>query len=133
MYWYLEVWRKFADFSGRARRKEYWMFLLFNVIVGIILNSIDLVGGLYIAGAFGILNTIYVLASLIPVLAVSVRRLHDTGRSGWWLLISLIPFLGTVVILYFFLLEGDPASNRFGPNPKAGSRSTPPADHRVPA
>jgi uncharacterized membrane protein YhaH (DUF805 family) len=98
---------------------EYWYFVLFNIIVSIVLGAIDgLLGtrGSY-AGA-GLLSGIYGLAILIPSLAVTVRRLHDIDRSGWWILIALVPLIGTIVLLVFALLEGTPGTNRYGLNPK---------------
>jgi uncharacterized membrane protein YhaH (DUF805 family) len=112
MSWYLEVWRKFAVFEGRARRMEYWMFALVGSVVGFILALIDNELG----GKF--LSTLYDLAVFIPSLAVSVRRLHDTNRSGWWLLIGLVPLVGAIVLLVFFLSDSDPGENQYGPNPK---------------
>src|ERR671913_135219 len=120
--WYLEALKKYAVFSGRSRRREYWYFVLFNIIVGIVLGWIDaLLGtrGSY-AGA-GLLSGIYSLAVLIPTLAVSVRRLHDIDRSGWWILIGLVPLIGVIVLLVFALLDGTPGDNRYGPNPKGAT------------
>ena len=106
-------------FSGRSRRKEYWYFVLFNIIVSIVLAGIDaLLGTFSSASNIGLLSGIYSLAVLIPTLAVSVRRLHDIDRSGWWILIGLVPLIGAIVLLVFALLEGTPGSNRYGPNPK---------------
>ena len=107
MSWYLEALKKYAVFSGRSRRKEYWYFVLFNIIVSIVLGWIDaLLGtrGSY-AGA-GLLSGIYGLAVLIPTLAVTVRRLHDIDRTGWWILIGLVPLIGAIVLLVFALLTG---------------------------
>ncbi len=112
MNWYLEVLKKYAVFDGRARRTEYWMFTLFNVIIAIVLNVIDSVIGSPIFGG------LYSLAVLIPGIAVSVRRLHDTDRSGWWLLISFIPCIGAIVLLVFMVQDSTPGDNQFGPNPK---------------
>ncbi|MER7518447.1 DUF805 domain-containing protein [Streptomyces sp. NPDC126499] len=112
MNWYLEAFKKYAVFSGRARRKEFWMFQLFNIIVSIVLSIIDQALGIQL------LSLIYVLAVLIPSLALSVRRLHDTGRSGWWILIGLIPLVGFIILLVFYCSEGDQAQNAHGPNPK---------------
>ena len=112
MSWYLEALKKYAVFSGRSRRMEYWYFVLFNIIVSIVLGAIDgLLGtrGSY-AGA-GLLSGIYGLAILIPSLAVTVRRLHDIDRSGWWILIALVPLIGTIVLLVFALLDGTPGTN----------------------
>ena len=122
MNWYFEVLKKYAVFSGRARRKEYWFFVLFNIIVSIILAVIDgVTGTLDPESGMGLLGLIYTLAILIPALAVSVRRLHDTGRSGWWLLILLIPLIGTIVILIFMVQDSKPEENQYGPNPKTTS------------
>jgi uncharacterized membrane protein YhaH (DUF805 family) len=119
MNWYLEVLKKYAVFSGRARRMEYWYFFLFSLIISIVLAVVDGVTGSYSAAAgVGLLGGIYALAVLIPGLAVSIRRLHDTGRSGWWLLIALIPVIGAIVLLVFMVLEGRPGTNQYGSNPK---------------
>jgi uncharacterized membrane protein YhaH (DUF805 family) len=119
MNWYLAALKKYAQFSGRARRKEYWMFLLFNVIISIILAVIDNATGSFSeAAGIGILGAIYDLAILIPSIAVSIRRLHDTDRSGWWLLIGLIPVIGAIVLIVFLVQDSKPGPNRFGPNPK---------------
>lgn len=113
MNWYLEVLKKYTVFQGRAHRTEYWMFVLFNFIFGMVLGIID-----GIIGTGGILYSIYALAVLLPTLAVSVRRLHDIGKSGWWLLIGLVPVIGVVVLLIFALLDSQPGSNTYGPSPK---------------
>jgi len=115
--WYLAVLRKYADFSGRARRKEYWMFALVNFIIGIVLGLIS--GMLSNAlAATNLLSLLYALLVLIPSLAVGVRRLHDTGRSGWWLLIAVIPLIGAIVLLIFTVQDSEPGHNVYGPNPK---------------
>jgi uncharacterized membrane protein YhaH (DUF805 family) len=120
--WYLEALRKYAVFSGRARRMEFWYFVLFNLIVAIVLSLIDrLIGTFYAGSNIGLLSGIYSLAVLIPTLAVTVRRLHDIDRSGWWIFISLIPLIGSIVLLVFELLPGTPGSNRFGPDPKTAT------------
>ena len=111
--WYLTVLKNYAGFSGRARRTEYWMFILFNIIISVVLSVI---GSVVDQG--NILGAIYALAVLIPSLAVAVRRLHDTGRSGWWLLIGLIPLIGAIVLIVFMASEGKPGDNEYGPNPK---------------
>lgn len=119
MNWYLEVLKKYAVFSGRARRKEYWFFVLFNIIISIVLAVIDGVTGSFSAEAgMGLLGGIYTLAVLIPGLAVSVRRLHDTERSGWWLLIALVPLIGAIVLLVFMVQDSKPGQNQYGANPK---------------
>jgi uncharacterized membrane protein YhaH (DUF805 family) len=112
MNWYIEVLKKYAVFSGRARRKEYWYFVLFNLIIYIILSIID-----YAINS-AILSTIYSLGVLIPSIAVAVRRLHDTNRTGWWLLIGLIPIIGWIVLIIFMVLDSQKGENQYGPNPK---------------
>jgi len=119
MNWYLEVLKKYAVFSGRARRREYWYFVLFNIIISIVLAVIDMMTGSFSAeSGMGLLGGIYTLAILIPSVAVSVRRLHDTSRSGWWLLIALIPLIGAIVLLVFMVQDGKPGANQYGTNPK---------------
>ena len=113
MNWYLGCWKKYAEFSGRARRKEFWMFVLFNFLVSIAVGIVD-----GILGTNGALGGLYSLAVLIPSLAVAARRLHDTDRSGWWQLIALIPLIGFIVLLVFLCSDSKPGENRFGANPK---------------
>ena len=112
MNYYTDVLKKYAVFSGRARRKEYWMFFLFNIIVSLIFFFL----GILIR--FSYLEPLYVLAVLIPSIAVAVRRLHDTGRSGWWILIGFIPFVGAIILLVFMVLDSQSEANQYGPNPK---------------
>lgn len=114
MEWYLKVLTNYVGFQGRARRKEYWMFVLFNIIISIVLGIIEAV-----IGTNQVLSFIYSLAILLPSLAVSFRRLHDTGKSGWWLLIGLIPLIGSIILLVFFCTDSDANDNQYGPNPKA--------------
>jgi uncharacterized membrane protein YhaH (DUF805 family) len=118
MNWYLEVLKKYAVFNGRARRKEYWLFTLFNLIISLVLGLLDGALGLADKSGWGPLGGIYSLAILIPALAVSVRRLHDTGRSGWWLLIALAPCIGGIVLLVFMIEDSHLGENQYGPNPK---------------
>jgi uncharacterized membrane protein YhaH (DUF805 family) len=119
MSWYFRVLSKYAVFEGRARRREYWYFILFNILISIVLMIIDRVVGTFSAAAgAGLLSGLYMLAVMIPSLAVAVRRLHDTNRSGWWFLIVLIPFIGALVLLIFFVQDGQPGGNQYGPNPK---------------
>ncbi|MEC5398646.1 DUF805 domain-containing protein [Uliginosibacterium sp. H1] len=117
MDWYLGVLKKYFVFEGRARRKELWMFTLFNFIAIIVLSIIDGMLGLKV-GDIGILGGIYNLAVLLPSLGVGARRLHDSNHSGWWLLLCLVPIVGAIALLVFFVLDSTPGSNRFGPNPK---------------
>lgn len=120
MDWYLDILKnKYAMFGGRARRKEYWYFVLFNLLASIALGVIDGITGTYSDDAgIGLLGGIYALAVLIPTIAVAMRRLHDTGRSGWWLLLALIPVVGSLVLLVFFVFDSEPGDNQYGPNPK---------------
>ncbi|UPM54726.1 DUF805 domain-containing protein [Gottfriedia acidiceleris] len=113
MEWYLKVLKNYAVFNGRARRTEYWMFFLFNAIITIILSILQ-----SIADIDNILTGIYGLLTILPSLAVGARRLHDSGRSGWWLLIGIIPFIGTIILIIFFCLDSEVGDNRFGANPK---------------
>lgn len=113
MDWYLTALKKYAVFSGRARRKEYWLFMLFNIIIAIVLGIVE---GL--SGGPGVLPSVYYLAVLIPAIAVGVRRLHDTNRSGWWLLLGLIPIVGAIVLLVFFVQDSQADDNQYGPSPK---------------
>ena len=115
MDWYLDVLKKYAEFDGRARRKEYWMFILFNSIIIMAFGVIArLIGGLNIVVA------LYSLAVLVPHIAVSVRRLHDTDRSGAWFFIVLVPFIGAFILIWFFAQDGTPGQNQYGANPKRG-------------
>jgi uncharacterized membrane protein YhaH (DUF805 family) len=116
MNWYLAVLKNYVGFSGRARRTEYWMFALFNCIVLLVLYILAIA-----VHALIVLYILYALAVLLPSLAVAFRRLHDTGRSAWWILIGLVPFVGGIVLLVFACLPGTPGPNQYGPDPKAVS------------
>jgi uncharacterized membrane protein YhaH (DUF805 family) len=124
--------RKYADFHGRARRSEYWFFILFTAIVSIVGSILDAIFGLRTgaaSGGTGPIQGLLQLALLVPTLAVGARRLHDTGRSGWWLLIGLIPIVGWIILIVFFVQDSQPA-NQYGPSPKeygdAGYQAAPP-------
>lgn len=119
MEWFQLVWKRYAEFDGRSRRQEYWMFSLIQFliifvgyIVGLALTAVG-IGVIILALCF-----IYSLISLVPSLSVSVRRLHDTGKSGWFLLIGLIPFVGGLIVIILMALDSDPGMNEYGPNPK---------------
>ena len=119
MNWYLKVLKQYADFNGRARRKEYWMFVLFNTLFSILAMIFDNVFGIAIEGiGYGPIYLLYVLAMMIPSLAVAVRRLHDVGKSGWMILISLIPIIGGIWLLVLFVTDGNLGENEHGANPK---------------
>ncbi|KJY39023.1 MULTISPECIES: DUF805 domain-containing protein [Streptomyces] len=113
MNYYLDVIKRYADFQGRARRQEYWMFLLWNIPIVIVLTILD-----YALGSYPVITWIYTLAVFLPSLGVSVRRLHDTGKSGWWYLVSLIPFIGFIWMIILMATEGDAGPNAYGPSPK---------------
>lgn len=123
MDWYIQVWKKYAVFSGRARRKEYWYFALFNTLVLIGLAVIDgiLRGVPIYRVATLVLLILYYLAVIIPAFAVSVRRLHDTGHSGWWMCIGFIPLIGAIILLAFHATDSQPGENRYGASPKLRS------------
>lgn len=119
MNYYLSALKKYAVFSGRASRKEYWMFFLFNIIFSILAMILDNVLSITIKGlGYGPIYIIFMLAMIIPALAVSVRRLHDTGRSGWMYLLVFIPIIGTIWFLVLMLIDSDPGNNEYGENPK---------------
>jgi uncharacterized membrane protein YhaH (DUF805 family) len=145
MEWMLMPLKRYAEFSGRSRRKEYWMYFLFLIIVGFVLGLIEGVMGLQqtVAGLYGPLSLLFALATFIPSLAVGVRRLHDTERSGWWVLLPILPYalsiamffsgnlpmagifgfvaLGlAIVLLVFMVLDGTKGPNKYGPDPKGG-------------
>ena len=123
MNWYLEVLKKYALFDGRATRAEYWYFTLFNFLALFVLAIVDsVIGGFNPEAGIGLLGGIYSLAILIPNIAVSVRRLHDTDRSGWWLLIYLIPLIGALVLLIFMVQDSQTSDNPYGLNPKPGNK-----------
>lgn len=118
MQWFMTALRKYAVFDGRARRKEFWFFELFVVLISIVLAFVDrAIGTFNMETGVGTLGALATLALIIPSLAVGARRLHDTDRSGWWQLLY-ITVIGTLVLLVFFLLDSKPGTNRFGPNPK---------------
>ena len=124
MNWFIKVLKQYADFNGRARRKEYWMYSLFLVIAYIVAAILDNVAGLTFKMAdqsmgYGYIYLLFALATIIPSLAVSVRRLHDINKSGWYYLISFIPFIGAIILIIWAVKEGDKGTNQFGPDPKA--------------
>ena len=119
MEWYLKCFRQYVDFSGRARRKEYWMFALFNFIIAVVLGIIDgILGWTSSDIGLGVLGGLYSLAVLLPGFAVGVRRLHDIGKSGWNYLLAFIPFVGAIILIVWFCRDGENDSNAWGSNPK---------------
>ena len=119
MDWFIKALKQYADFKGRARRKEYWMFYLFYMIYSIPIMIIDLIIG-YQIGSFEIspVSILFSLAMFVPSLAVTVRRLHDVGKSGAMILIGIIPIIGTIYLLVLLATEGESGYNNYGPNPK---------------
>ena len=113
--WFVQPLIKYADFSGRSRRREYWWFAAFNMAVSIVLGVVEAMVG---KSQYSLLAGVYCLAVLVPSIAVTVRRLHDTGRNGWWFLISLIPIVGSLVMLVYMVTDSGPGRNQYGPNPK---------------
>jgi uncharacterized membrane protein YhaH (DUF805 family) len=120
MKWFLDVLKnKYATFEGRARRSEYWYFVLVYILILVALAFVDgLVGTLNEEAGIGLFSGLFALGTLVPGLAVAVRRLHDTNRSGWWVLIGIIPIVGDIVLIVFAAQDSQPGGNRFGPNPK---------------
>jgi uncharacterized membrane protein YhaH (DUF805 family) len=120
MDWYLQALRKYATFSGRACRAEYWYFFLMYVLIYVVLSIVDGIAGTYSSeDGIGALGTVFVLAMLLPSVAVGVRRLHDIDRTGWWLLIALVPLVGAIVLLVFAVQAGTQGDNQYGPDPRA--------------
>ena len=133
MEWYLKVMRdNYANFSGRARRKEYWMFTLFFFLITVVIyflfallaffmagDLINLMDNEWVPVVLGFSVIIYFLIHLIPSIAVTVRRLYDTGKSGWLYLLTFIPYIGSLIIFIFTVIEGNKGDNKYGPDPKA--------------
>ena len=130
MEWMLLPIKRYADFSGRSRRKEYWMFVLLTVLIAIVFGTLALIGAF--VGTDNIAETgpgagfflallawlLVSLALLVPSIAVQVRRFHDQGRSGWFCLLNLIPSVGGIIVLVFMCMEGEQGDNAWGPDPK---------------
>ena len=117
MNWFLLALKKYAVFSGRSQRSEYWFFVLFYLIIYIVLAVLD--GLVFKSGSqIGILSGVFSLAMIVPSIAVAARRLHDTDRSGWWQLLVLIPLIGAIVLIVFLAQDTKPGENKYGPSPK---------------
>jgi uncharacterized membrane protein YhaH (DUF805 family) len=115
MEYYLECLRKYAVFTGRSRRKEYWYFVLFNFLVLIVLSVVDRILGLTSPDTgVGLLRAIYSLGTIVPGLAAATRRLHDTGRSGWWIFLCFIPVVGAIILIVFLASESQSETNEYG-------------------
>jgi uncharacterized membrane protein YhaH (DUF805 family) len=120
MSWFMTALKKYAVFSGRSRRREYWYFGLFYLIFYAVLAIVDgITGSFDFRTGLGLFTGIWTLALLIPSIAVSVRRLHDTGRRGWWILLGVIPVIGAIILIVFLAQDSEAGTNRFGPDPKS--------------
>jgi uncharacterized membrane protein YhaH (DUF805 family) len=120
VHYYIEAFRRFADFNGRSRRAAYWYFVLFNIVVGIAISVPETLLGLANPETgYGPFSGLYSLVVFLPSLAVLARRLHDIGRSGWWILIIFLPIVGFFVLLYWTVKDSEAGANAYGPNPKA--------------
>jgi uncharacterized membrane protein YhaH (DUF805 family) len=125
MHYYTDAFKKYAEFSGRATRTQYWMFVLWNLVVSIVIGILaPLIFSENIANIIGYL---YLLAVIIPSLAILARRLHDIDRSGWWILIGFVPLIGAIVLIIFAVLDSTPGTNSYGPNPKGVTAPVAPA------
>jgi uncharacterized membrane protein YhaH (DUF805 family) len=115
MHWYTDVIRRYTDFDGRADRPEFWWFALINLIISLAIWAIGIALFGYATGE--LLAIVYGLATLLPSLGVEIRRLHDTNKSGWWIVVALVPFVGGIILIVLFAIAGTPGPNRFGPQP----------------
>jgi uncharacterized membrane protein YhaH (DUF805 family) len=119
MKWYFQVLRKYAVFAGRAQRKEYWIFNLIHAVIIFGLKGFELLTGRFAPySRFALVEPLYLLATFVPLVAVSIRRLHDTNRSGWWFLMFLIPLANLILFFLFMTEDSQPGENQYGPNPK---------------
>lgn len=122
MSWYLKVLKQYADFRGRARRREYWWFALIHLLlIGLLVIFETILGFGDPVRKLGFLSGLYVLGAAVPAIAVTVRRLHDWGRTGWWVLIGVIPVLGVITLMVLMLIDSQPGDNEYGPNPKVAA------------
>ena len=119
MKWYLKALKQYADFKGRARRQEYWMFVLFNILFGFAAGIVDsILGTSDPQTGGGVIAGLYALVMLVPGIAVTVRRLHDIGKSGWFVLVVFIPLIGVIWLIVMAVTEGNPGDNEYGTDPK---------------
>lgn len=117
MNFFIDAIQKYADFSGRATRQQYWMFMLFYILIYIGLSVIDMT---FSSSGIGTLSLLYTLGLLVPSIAILARRLHDTGKSGWWMLLALIPLVGAIIVLVFTIMDSEKESNQYGESTKYG-------------
>lgn len=121
--WWLRGWRNYADFESRACREEFWYFALFTVLLGCVAFMLDLGLRTIDSGSgVGLFHTLNTAVTLVPNVAVTTRRLHDTDRSGWWQLLAFVPVVGAILLLVWLATDGDPRDNRYGPDPKGRAR-----------
>lgn len=113
---YKKMWQNYATFSGRSRRSDYWYVYLVNIIIS---AALSILGNLVAAQLFSLISSLYALATLIPGIALCVRRLHDIGKSGWYALFVLIPLVGAILLIIWLATDSQPGDNAYGPNPKA--------------
>jgi len=122
MSWYLQVWQRYAEFTGRSRRMEFWMFFLYNVVILLVLYlasvGFALVKQPEMGASMYFIYFAYAMVALVPCVACTVRRLHDIGKNGWWILLVLVPFVGAIVLLVMTALDGNRGPNQYGPDPK---------------
>ncbi|MEM9302795.1 MAG: DUF805 domain-containing protein [Pseudomonadota bacterium] len=118
MNWYVDVLKKYVAFGGRARRKEYWMFMLINALIVLALGMVDRTLGTWDAAlSLGAVSGLYSLAVFLPSLGVTIRRLHDSDKTGWWFLAVFVPIIGALILLIFMVTPGTKGSNKYGPDP----------------
>ena len=119
MEWFIYALRRYSNFTGRSRRREFWMYTLFYILLSIGATFLDnLFGFISLGDTYGPISSLYAVIMLLPSIAVAIRRLHDIGKSGWTLLLGLIPVIGTIWLLIYFLREGTYGPNKYGPSPK---------------
>lgn len=129
MSWFILAWQRATDFSGRSRRKEYWLFTLFNALIIIVLAVISasfdwmFFGEGSKGGTLPFVLILYCIAAFIPSISITVRRLHDIGKSGWWYFISIVPIVGGIILFIFTVLDSEPFPNQWGLDPKARERT----------
>ena len=116
---YKAMWKNYAKFSGRARRSEYWWVILAQTLISTAFSLINIAGDSVLGAVANVVISVYGLATLIPMISLTVRRLHDIEKSGWWYLLNCIPCIGSIILIVFFCKEGTAGSNRYGDDPKA--------------
>lgn len=122
MQWYVRAFRRYGVFSGRAYRQELWLFILWSMVFSLLLSIIDRAADLIVIDddpfQIGICQLVYLIVTFVPTIALTCRRLHDTGRSGWWQVISVIPIVGLIVMIVWFATPGTTGPNQYGPDPR---------------